>query len=332
MVDNTFLTKKKISNLIIVQIYVDKIIFGLICQDACDDFSKIMHDEFEMRMMGGLNFFLGLQIKQMEDGIFFNQSKYIKETPNKFGLEDSKPMKTHMSLDTKLTKDEECESVDSTKYRGMIGECSFTDKWSLDDLKFSVPMGGPYQTNPPCPDEIKNYVQEEREGPVTLFVTKQPRLSLPYGMLLTRLFKYVMSESPELSNYRYVMCDRVIYPFTAQQERKTRKDYDMREGRSSTSSSSAFCQPSSSHPNDDDDNDGNDKGTSRASTPSPTRIFNSLSNDISQIFSNPPDIDPNMEAFYTHQPKIFNRQVQLRDEQRGGIRSIENGIKNLMRG
>ncbi|GJU82079.1 retrovirus-related pol polyprotein from transposon TNT 1-94 [Tanacetum coccineum] len=112
---------KACSNLIIVQIYVDDIIFGSTCQDMCDDFAKIMHDEFEMSMMGELNFFLGLQIKQMEDGIFFNQSKYIKEMLKKFGLEDSKPMKTPMSSDTKLTKDEECESVDSTKYRGMIG-------------------------------------------------------------------------------------------------------------------------------------------------------------------------------------------------------------------
>ncbi|GJS57560.1 hypothetical protein Tco_0652344 [Tanacetum coccineum] len=59
--------------------------------------------------------------KQMEDGIFFNQSKYIKEMLKKFGLEDSKPMKTLMSSDTKHTKDKECESVDSTKYRGVIG-------------------------------------------------------------------------------------------------------------------------------------------------------------------------------------------------------------------
>ncbi|GJT83937.1 retrovirus-related pol polyprotein from transposon TNT 1-94 [Tanacetum coccineum] len=109
MVDNTLFTKKKSSNLIIVQIYVDDIIFGLTCQDMCDEFAKIMHDEFEMSMMGELNFFLGLQIKQMEDGIFFNQSKYIKEMLKKFGLEESKPMKTPMSSDTKLTKDEECE-------------------------------------------------------------------------------------------------------------------------------------------------------------------------------------------------------------------------------
>ncbi|GJW02091.1 retrovirus-related pol polyprotein from transposon TNT 1-94 [Tanacetum coccineum] len=120
MVDNTLFTKKKSSNHIIVQIYVDDIIFGSTCQDMCDEFAKIMHDEFEMSMMGELNFFLGLQIKQMEDGIFFNQSKYINEMLKKFSLEDSKPMKTPMSTDTKLMKDEECESVDSTKYRGMI--------------------------------------------------------------------------------------------------------------------------------------------------------------------------------------------------------------------
>ncbi|GKB71502.1 copia protein [Tanacetum coccineum] len=85
-----------------------------------DEFSNIMHDEFEMSMMGELNFFPGLQIKQIEDGIFFNQSKYIKEMLKKFSLEDSKPIITPMYSDTKLTKDEECESVDSTKYRGMI--------------------------------------------------------------------------------------------------------------------------------------------------------------------------------------------------------------------
>ncbi|GJY30705.1 retrovirus-related pol polyprotein from transposon TNT 1-94 [Tanacetum coccineum] len=109
MVDNILFTKKKSLNLIIVQIYVDDIIFCSTCQEMCDEYAKIMHDEFEMSMMGELNFFLGLQIKQMEDGIFFNQSKYIKEMLKKFGLEDSKPMKTPMSSDTKLMKDEECD-------------------------------------------------------------------------------------------------------------------------------------------------------------------------------------------------------------------------------
>nr|GFB22849.1 copia protein [Tanacetum cinerariifolium] len=47
------------------------------------------------------------------------------------------------------------------------GACSFTDKWLLDDLRYSVPMSGSYQTDPPCPDEIKNYIQDEQKGSVT---------------------------------------------------------------------------------------------------------------------------------------------------------------------
>ncbi|GJT28961.1 retrovirus-related pol polyprotein from transposon TNT 1-94 [Tanacetum coccineum] len=147
MVDNTLFTKKKSSNLIIIQIYVDDIIFGSTCQDMCDEFAKIMHDEFEMSMMGELNFFLGLQIKQMEDGIFFNPSKYIKEMLKKFGLKESKPMKTPMSSDTKLTKDEEYESVDSTKYRGMIGSLLYL-MTSRPDIMFSVCLCARFQEAP----------------------------------------------------------------------------------------------------------------------------------------------------------------------------------------
>ncbi|GKB53012.1 retrovirus-related pol polyprotein from transposon TNT 1-94 [Tanacetum coccineum] len=147
MVDNTLFTKKKDSNIIIVQIYVDDIIFGSTCQEMCDDFAKIMHDEFEMSMMGELNFFLGLQIKQLNDGIFFNQSKYIKEMLKKFGLEDSKPMKTPMSTETKLTRDEEGESVDNTKYRGMIGSLLYLTA-SRPDIMFSVCLCARFQEDP----------------------------------------------------------------------------------------------------------------------------------------------------------------------------------------
>ncbi|GJX74199.1 hypothetical protein Tco_0312794 [Tanacetum coccineum] len=111
--------------------------------------------------------------------------------------------------------------------------------------------------------------------------------------------------------------------------RKTRKGYGTRI-RSSTSSSFAFGQPSSSHLHDDD-NDGNDKETLRASTPSPTRFVNSLTNEVPRVFFNLPNIDPNMEPFYTRQTEILNRQLKLQYEQRGGIRSIKKGIKNLWR-
>ncbi|GJX59857.1 hypothetical protein Tco_0291247 [Tanacetum coccineum] len=197
---------------------------------------------------------------------------------------------------------------------------------TLDDLPFSVPMGGPYQTNPPSPDDIKLLIQIKRQGVVTRirheqeienvfclghkwdhvptclchmlfciatsikynlayfiskrmeFVTKQAQLILPYGMLLTRMFDHIISENPELSSHFYVLYNRVMYLLSTQPKRKTRKDYGTRKGRSSTSSSSAFGQPSSSHPIDDD-NDGNDERTSRESTPSPTHLVNSLTNE-----------------------------------------------------
>ncbi|GJY07066.1 hypothetical protein Tco_0374120 [Tanacetum coccineum] len=99
-----------------------------------------------------------------------------------------------------------------------------------------------------------------------------------------------------MENKSYVLYDRVMTPLAAQLERKPRRDRGTRRGRHSTSSSSVFDQPSSSHLNDDDD-DGNDEGTSRASTPSPIRYVNSLTNQVPRIFQNPPNIDLTLNHF-----------------------------------
>ncbi|GJV21691.1 hypothetical protein Tco_1370711 [Tanacetum coccineum] len=162
------------------------------------------------------------------------------------------------------------------------------------------------------------------------WVTKQARLILPYGMLLTRLFDFIISEYPELKNESYVLYDHVMTPLAAQLERKPRRDRVTRRGRRSTSLSFAFDQPSLSHLSDDDD-DGNDEGTSCASTPSPIRYVNSLTNHVPQVFQNPPNINSHLEPFYTRQTEIINRQVQLRDEHRGGVRSIGKSLRKLWR-
>ncbi|GKB35477.1 retrovirus-related pol polyprotein from transposon TNT 1-94 [Tanacetum coccineum] len=148
MVENTLFLSEHSSISYHCSIYFNDIIFGsILSRHVWYEFAQNRPDEFEMSMMGELNFFLGLQIKQMEDGIFFNQSKYIKEMLKKFGLEDSKPMKTPMSSDTKLTKDEECESVDSTKYRGMIGSLLYLTA-SRPDIMFSVCLCARFQEAP----------------------------------------------------------------------------------------------------------------------------------------------------------------------------------------
>nr|GEZ05487.1 hypothetical protein [Tanacetum cinerariifolium] len=158
---------------------------------------------------------------------------------------------------------------------------------------------------------------------------RQARLILPYGKLLTRLFDFIVFENPELQNESYVLYDRVMNPLATQLERKVRRNRGTRRGRPSTSSP-VFDQPSSSHLNNDD-NDGNDEGTSCASTPSPICYVNSLTNQVPQVFQNTPNIEPHLEPFYTHQTEIINRQVQLRDEQRGGVRSIEKSLRRLWR-
>jgi hypothetical protein len=80
-----------------------------------------MSREFEMSMMGELQYFLGLQIKQVKDGTFVHQTKYMKDMLRKFQMQDVKPMSTPMGSTTTLDADEDGELVDQREYRSMIG-------------------------------------------------------------------------------------------------------------------------------------------------------------------------------------------------------------------
>jgi hypothetical protein len=104
-----------------VQVYVDDIVFGGLSNSLIARFAEDMRKEFEMSMMGELQFFLGLQIKQSKEGIVVHQAKYTKDIVRKFKMEDSKAMATHMSTTTALDADEEGEHVDQKEYRSMIG-------------------------------------------------------------------------------------------------------------------------------------------------------------------------------------------------------------------
>jgi hypothetical protein len=93
-VDPTLFTKTIAKNLFICQIYVDDIIFGSTNKSSCEEFSRIMIQKFEMSMMGELNYFLGFQIKQLQEGTFISQTKYIQDILKKFGMKNDKPIKT----------------------------------------------------------------------------------------------------------------------------------------------------------------------------------------------------------------------------------------------
>ena len=98
--------------MLVVQVYVDDIIFGATNVSICEDFAKVMQGEFEMSHMGELTYFLGFQIKQLKDGIFIGQEKYIKELFKKYNIENSKSISTPMAVNTKLDSDEKGKSVD----------------------------------------------------------------------------------------------------------------------------------------------------------------------------------------------------------------------------
>ena len=93
-IDKTLFYRKVKDDLLLVQIYVDDIIFGSTNENLCAKFSTLMQSRYEMSMMEELNFFLGLQVKQTEDGIFINQSKYVKDLLKKFDLQECTTAKT----------------------------------------------------------------------------------------------------------------------------------------------------------------------------------------------------------------------------------------------
>jgi hypothetical protein len=131
----------------VLQIYVDDIIFGSINQDFCEEFRKMMANKFEMCMIGELSYFLGLQIKQMKNGTFVSQGKYIKNMIKKFRLQDAKPMSTPMGTNDQLGVDASGNMVDQKLYRFMIGSLLYVTT-SRPDVMFSVCKCARYQASP----------------------------------------------------------------------------------------------------------------------------------------------------------------------------------------
>ncbi|KAJ9535340.1 hypothetical protein OSB04_un001549 [Centaurea solstitialis] len=146
-IDSTLFLKKYPKHILLVQIYVDDIIFGSTNPKLCEKFELLMKSEYKMSMMGKLTFFLGLQIKQSEKGIFINQGKYVHEMLKKFDLTSCTPMKTPMAPPLTLDKDSKGKSVDVTLYRGMIGSLLYLTASRLD-IMYSTCLCARYQAEP----------------------------------------------------------------------------------------------------------------------------------------------------------------------------------------
>ncbi|GJS10442.1 putative ribonuclease H-like domain-containing protein [Tanacetum coccineum] len=118
--DKTLFIRRDKGGILLVQVYVDDIIFGFTKKSLCIEFEKMMHKKFQMSSMGELTFFLGLQVKQKEEGIFISQDKYVTKVLKKFGFTEVKTASTPIETQKPLLKDENGKEVDVHMYRSMI--------------------------------------------------------------------------------------------------------------------------------------------------------------------------------------------------------------------
>ncbi|KAJ9538141.1 hypothetical protein OSB04_030874 [Centaurea solstitialis] len=146
-IDPTVFIKTEGDDILLVQIYVDDIIFGSTNSDMCTWFSDLMTTRFEMSMLRELSFFLGLQVLQKPDGILINQSKYIGDLLKRFHMDTSSVAKTPMASGTLIGADPKGKPVDQKSYRAIIGSLLYLTA-SRPDIMFATCFCARFQANP----------------------------------------------------------------------------------------------------------------------------------------------------------------------------------------
>ncbi|KAH9677497.1 hypothetical protein KPL71_025392 [Citrus sinensis] len=172
-----------------------------------EDFSSCMSQEFEMSMMGELKYFLGLQIKQNEEGIFINQAKYVKDLLKRFGYDNGMAKSTHMSTTIKLDKDEKGKEVDIKTYRdvGWLNALVVEENVYPDLVKV-------FYSNMDCFTEKENRVITTVEGVLIEFDDSE--LNSILGSSDDGLEIFSPRKPPDIDDYVYIdavknICRRV---------------------------------------------------------------------------------------------------------------------------
>ncbi|GJR70068.1 putative ribonuclease H-like domain-containing protein [Tanacetum coccineum] len=146
-IDKTLFIKKKKSDIMLVQVYVDDIIFGSTKKSMCTEFEDCMHKRFQMSSMGELTFFLGLQVKQQPDGIFISQDKYVADILKKFDFWSIRTATTPIESNKPLVKDKDGEDVEVHVYRSMIGSLMYLTA-SRPNIMFAMCACARFQVTP----------------------------------------------------------------------------------------------------------------------------------------------------------------------------------------
>ncbi|GJS62356.1 putative ribonuclease H-like domain-containing protein [Tanacetum coccineum] len=222
-IDKTLFIKKDKSDILLVQVYVDDIIFGSTKKTLCLEFEQMMHKRFQMSSMGELTFFLGLQVQQKEDGIFISQDKYVADILKKFDYVTVKTASTPMEPNKALVKDEEADNVDVHLYRSMIGSLMYLTA-SRPDITFVVCACARFQVMVNIRQKLYPYVCDILRLAYKLYeknVTwRGTDMSSPHGIpvdLLDRLVilrteTYGLAEMIQASSFGYNLLWRKFPP------------------------------------------------------------------------------------------------------------------------
>ncbi|KAD5318063.1 hypothetical protein E3N88_18009 [Mikania micrantha] len=146
-IDKTLFYREKGKDIILVQVYVDDIIFGSTDEQMCLEFKEVMIEKFEMSAMSDIKFFLGLQIDQTDDGIFIHQKKYIQDVLKRFSMLDCKPISMPIQPNHGIEPDIKGELIDATFYHGMIGSLMYLTA-SRPYIVFATSICACYQSKP----------------------------------------------------------------------------------------------------------------------------------------------------------------------------------------
>ncbi|GKC09690.1 putative ribonuclease H-like domain-containing protein, partial [Tanacetum coccineum] len=171
-IDKTLFIKRFKGDILLVQVYVDDIIFGSIRKELCTEFEKLMHKRFQMSSKRELTFFLGLQVMQKDDGIFISQDKYVDEILKKFGFLTMKIASTPMETSKPLLKDENAKYVDVNLYRSMIGSLMYltSSKPDIIYLKCQPKLGLWYPKDSPF--DLEAYSDNDYAGAIANSTTE----------------------------------------------------------------------------------------------------------------------------------------------------------------
>nr|GEU62742.1 uncharacterized mitochondrial protein AtMg00810-like [Tanacetum cinerariifolium] len=153
-------------------VYVDDIIFGSTNQAWCDEFEVLMKGEFEMSAMGELTFFLGLQVKQLLDGIFISQDKYVKDILKKFDMESVRTATIPYEVPKPKSKAKPDDAVNIHLYRSMIGSLMYLIASRLD-IMFAVSACSRHQVTP-----MTSHLNAVKK--IFKYLKRQPNLGLWY--------------------------------------------------------------------------------------------------------------------------------------------------------